>query len=88
MIVAVQRGHAVMDHVNTPETGSILATVKKTKQTRKKAATNAALVLNNPDATKAAKSAAASALSQTGRAASTGKKAASALAQAPRKKKK
>ena len=47
-----------------------------------KAATAAARVLNNPKATKAAKTAAGSALSQTGRVAKTGKVAASAAGKA------
>jgi len=52
------------------------------RKTGAKAATAAARVLNNPKATKAAKTAAGSALSQTGRVAKTGKLAASAAGKA------
>ncbi len=47
------------------------------RKTSTRAATAAAKVLNNPEATKAAKSSAGSALSQTGRAAKTGERVAS-----------
>jgi hypothetical protein len=59
-----------------------MASKKKTKQTRRAAATASSRVLKNLNSTEAAKTAAASALSQTGRAARTGEKAASSAGRA------
>jgi hypothetical protein len=67
---------------NSLRGSTAMASKKKTKQTRKAAATASSRVLKNPNSTEAAKTAAASALSQTGRAARTGEEAASSAGRA------